>query len=994
MKSKYPTHWLLAMSTLLFATNVHANNHLLLNGSDAYMSVASHSDLNIDPSKSFTITAQVNSATIGDYSRILNKRASSGIGYELFTRNTNGALGLNLQSATGGSGPGYSSAVISDGSWRHVAFVVDRVTSSSSIYVDGILQATKTLSSISTADFSNGVDFILGKGKSSDTFYHGALDNVRVWSKAMTTSELLSDKSATVTGTENSLLAAWDFEDVTGTQVSDVSNRNHSGTLVGGAKIITPDSSPLDSLIHNVVDTQPLPAGRGNIDEPVTGFNINNTNLNSLTVSSVTLDLDNTDMSNISNIKVYFTGSSNNLSVKTLFGTAYPAAGQITITGNQTIHSGSNHFVVTYDIAPEAIEGATISANVGSYTVGTDVLTLAESTTNTPRVILLNSSTLWESQASLPVYRIPAVTTTLKGTVIAAIDQRFTNKDIQDTGTNIDIVVKRSTDNGKTWSSNITLADLGDEGASDPAIITDKITGDIVALFLTHNGIFGSSPSNRARIQMVRSKDDGITWSTPVDLSNYFYPSGWYMSWLASGSLNQTASGRMIGVVTSRQNSSRAFTNHYVYSDDGGYSWAIEQDTPNTNAGDESKVVELTNGDLLMNMRRSGGYRFTSKSTDGGVNWSTGVADTELVDPKNNADIIRYTLKSEGADKDRLLFSNATTSSSPRDNLTVYLSTDEGENWTINKQLYALLGDYTTLTVLANGNIGVVYETQLGKFDIHFAEFSLDWLSSGADSYITPEAPLAPSSLLAQQVSININLSWSDDSLIETGFEILRSTAPNSGYSVIGRVVANITTYTDDSIRSGNTYYYKINAYNPGGSSPSNVTSITAINDSLTYCVPSPIPSVANGGISRMEIIANGGSGTILLDNNTSKLGYDDQTNIPINISRGTTNRIIFTTTNTSNDRKFVTLQADFNQDGDFDDIREQMLNWSSETYDRTTYQFSSGLVVPSDANLGGIRFRVIFKTEALSGTSTGVATSCGNIAYGEVEDMTINITP
>lgn len=169
---------------------------------------------------------------------------------------------------------------------------------------------------------------------------------------------------------------------------------------------------------------------------------------------------------------------------------------------------------------------------------------------------------------------------------------------------------------------------------------------------------------------------------------------------------------------------------------------------------------------------------------------------------------------------------------------------------------------------------------------------------------------------------------------------------------------------------------------------------VTAVGNSSTYCMPSPAPSVTGGGISRIEIIANQGSGAVLLDNNTTEVGYDDQTNVPLNISVGTLNRLILTTTNTSNNRKFATIEADFNQDGDFDDVGESMMDWTSENYNQSTYKFSQGLVIPSDANLGNTRLRVIFKTESVNNTSTGSPASCGNITYGEIEDMTINVIP
>ncbi|MFL0086197.1 exo-alpha-sialidase [Tenacibaculum maritimum] len=835
MKHRIPLFFLILFLSIS-SINAQSGKFLQLDGVNDFMEVLDHSDLDIDSSEDFTVTARIRSNAIGDYYRILSKRDTNGVGYEMFVRNTNGTFATNLGSTSGtGSGPGYGTTVVQDGLWHHVAFVVNRATSTSKIYVDGNLQDTKALSSIATANFANATNFTVGK--KSSWFYNGNIDEVRVWSKAMTENDLVSDMTTVLNGSESDLLAAWNFENVTGTSVPDITGNGHTGTLYGGASIIDHNNPTMFFSSATLSNITTIPVGKGNQNEGVALVNISTSGgLNPLKTTALNISLAGTKPSNINTIKVYYTGSNKTLSTTTLFGTANPSNGDITIHGSQDLLLGNNYFWVTYDISNTAIEGDTMDAAVNTVTVGGNIEPLNTTNVSGSRLILLEHNQLWkDGDNGAARYRIPAITTALDGTLIAAIDKRYAFGDLND-NTNIDIVIKRSTDGGKTWSDEITVADFGvvngvHEGASDPAIITDRNTGDIIILYLGYNGIFGSSPSNRSRVFMSRSSDNGLTWSTPSDISDDVYPTGWYMSWVASGSFSQTRSGRLIAVVTSRQNSSRTLSNHLIYSDDGGYNWSIEKATPYSRDGDESKVVELANGDLLMNMRRSGGYRYISKSTDGGTTWSPQTQETQLPDPRNNADLIRYTSVNEGFNKNRLLFSNARTNNSPRKNVNVYLSIDEGVTWPSNyqKQIYAGNADYTTMTILENGDIGMLYETrENGGFQIVYARFSLDWLTSGADSYMKATVPNAASNLTASNFGNSVNLSWKDNATTELGFEIYRSTTNGTGYTLIAKVPADTTTYTDLSTSLNSTYYYVVKAYNSGGvANPTNEVSVT-----------------------------------------------------------------------------------------------------------------------------------------------------------------------
>ncbi len=491
--------------------------------------------------------------------------------------------------------------------------------------------------------------------------------------------------------------------------------------------------------ISPYIVTQPsFPAGRGNHNERIMLINIK-TGYESTpgVANAITLTIGNTPKSVIEKVIIYYTKGDKKLNTNNEFGQANPTEGKITITGTQDLKQGHNYFWITYNISMDAKEGDVIDATCESVTVNNQSQAMPNPEFPGNREILMAHKVLYSGgDYGSGNYRIPAICTGLDGTLITAADKRIDPSDLPG---NIDITIRRSTDNGDTWSEPIIAADFGSFGASDPALVVDKNTGAIILLFASHSGLFASTPSNKIRFNVSRSVDNGFTWSEPKDLSDQIY-SSWHAAWVASGSAHQLRSGRIVAVAGVRPDESRTLKNHMIYSDDGGESWSASMGTPNpAGGGDESKIVELDNGDLLMNIRSSGGYRKTSISSDGGETWSPSKVHSQLVDPRVNADLIRYTSVLDGYDKSRLLFSNP-RHPSQRKNLHVYLSTDEGATWPAeySKRIYADLSGYSSLTKLEDGTIGLFYENgEFELYQLYFARFSLSWLTDGKDKYLS-----------------------------------------------------------------------------------------------------------------------------------------------------------------------------------------------------------------------------------------------------------------
>lgn len=326
-------------------------------------------------------------------------------------------------------------------------------------------------------------------------------------------------------------------------------------------------------------------------------------------------------------------------------------------------------------------------------------------------------------------YRIPSIVTAPNGDLIASIDERVPNCGDLKWSKDINIIIRRSADNGKTWSSIETVVDFPyGKSASDPSMIVDAVTNEI---FLFYNYMNLDTEKDIYYLHVVKSADNGKTWSKPLDITSQIAKSEWHkdFKFITSGRGIQTRSGKLLHTMVNLNSGLHVFG-----SDDHGKTWYFI-DSP-IQPADESKIIELADGTLMINARVNGkGIRYVHTSTDEGKTWET-KAVPELIDPGCNASIIRYTSIEDGYKKNRLLFSNA-KSEKGRVNMAVRVSYDEGKTWTEGKAIYEGSSAYSSLTVLENGDIGLFFE-QDGYTKNPFVSFSLEWLTDGADVYKKP----------------------------------------------------------------------------------------------------------------------------------------------------------------------------------------------------------------------------------------------------------------
>ena len=361
--------------------------------------------------------------------------------------------------------------------------------------------------------------------------------------------------------------------------------------------------------------------------------------------------------------------------------------------------------------------------------------------------------------AGFKCHRIPALTTATNGWIIAAWDGR--PETCQDAPQANSIVYRISKDGGKSWTP-IQTALAGAPGAnkvgfSDPSFVVDRTTGTIF-LFSVKSfdaGLFqsqlGTDPHARniLHAHVIESHDNGQTWVNPRTITDQVtagYEGQWFTRFASSGEGIQLRygahAGRLIQQYAVANSGSTSLMAVSVYSDDHGVTW--KPGTPSEGSADENKVVELSDGRLLLNSRTQGtaGQRLEAISYDGGQTWGPFRHNWDLTDPRNNASIIRaYPNAPQGSARARvLLFSNA-DSSTARANGTIRVSYDDGFTWNEGKVFESGDMAYSTLHALGDGTWGLLYETG-GYKNIDFMRVDAAYLGlkdPGEDVAPTPQ---------------------------------------------------------------------------------------------------------------------------------------------------------------------------------------------------------------------------------------------------------------
>lgn len=324
-------------------------------------------------------------------------------------------------------------------------------------------------------------------------------------------------------------------------------------------------------------------------------------------------------------------------------------------------------------------------------------------------------------------YRIPALIVAPDNSLLAFCEGRADGGGL--TG-NIDLILKRSNDSGRTWGPVERIMDDGPNTLGNPCPVIDRSTGVIWLAYTRslgtdlENEIVAGTSEERTRVLVTHSRDSGRTWADPIDLTSRLRRDDWAWYGTGPGVGIQLQDGRL--VIPSYHSVLRSgdYESHTIYSDDHGESWRLG-DTVRGNTS-ECQVAERRDGSVYLNARtlRDVHRRTVAESIDRGTSWQNARYESELYDAPCQAAL--YSLPKRGkSDKPVWLFSHP--AGPTRINLTVRISHDEGKTWPVSRRIVAGSSGYSSLTLMPNGSIGCLFEVWRDRNNhIRFLQFSLD----------------------------------------------------------------------------------------------------------------------------------------------------------------------------------------------------------------------------------------------------------------------------
>lgn len=453
------------------------------------------------------------------------------------------------------------------------------------------------------------------------------------------------------------------------------------------------------------------------------------------TANSVTLNLGATKATDLESVKVYTSANddfvSNGQRSATLVGTASAITDNVvTVKFTDGVTFKENQrFYVTADIKSDAKVGNKFDVAITGLTYNTDKT--ATITSGNPEgqgvIYKVQSAPFQPYDLGSHYWRIPAMVVlhhqkgenaNKNGRVVTMADNRFNHNG--DLPNHIDVYERHSDDNGATWSTHKmvvgTEADHalvgGGHGFGDVSLV-ECASGKIVAIMVGGPGYFQSTPSNPIVPTIITSTDGGDTWSTPRTLTDELYQTT-YTEGAVQGSFagsgrglmlqrqkDEQLNGRIMFAMSHRfiVNGKRSIQEYIIYSDDEGNTWKFSTQSA-YNGGDESKLVELADGTVMISVRQSG-QRGYNTSTDGGVTWGKQAKWTDISGNGCNGDILYV-------NKHVLLHSYPNNDS--RKNLTIKASFDGGKSWSSPYVVCAPGSSYSTMDVTKDGDIAIFYE--------------------------------------------------------------------------------------------------------------------------------------------------------------------------------------------------------------------------------------------------------------------------------------------
>lgn len=461
-------------------------------------------------------------------------------------------------------------------------------------------------------------------------------------------------------------------------------------------------------------------------------------------VRSLAFSLAGTDeLGDLDSLALYATGDKLEFSPATLFGERAKPTKEILFRGERKLQPGKNVFWLSCRLNDKADLSHRVAASCTSIETTAGELAPKDESPGVRRRIGMALRRAGDD--GVHTYRIPALATTPKGTLVCVYDmRRRMGLDLQE---DIDIGLSRSDDGGQTWAPPQVIMDMGEygglpqeqNGCSDPGIVVDRQTGEIFCFAVWMNGkpgkhqwtADGSEPGfeigKSAQMMLVRSQDDGRTWTKPENLTRKLKQAAWWLLAPAPQQGISLSDGTLVMPVQGRDAEGVPFAT-IMSSRDHGRSFSVGQ--PAYSQGNECQAAQLADGSIMLNIRNDRErFRAVYVTSDLGQTWRPHETNRNtLIEPNCNASLVSLDYGPPGEKKHVLLFANPHTQQG-RTHHTIQVSFDDGRTW---PEKYHLLLDagrgagYPSITRIDEDYIGIVYEGSQSQ--LTFEKLALDEL--------------------------------------------------------------------------------------------------------------------------------------------------------------------------------------------------------------------------------------------------------------------------